>query len=51
MLWRTDMQAQDLVSWDDGSISNVSSLKGIVAEFAACVGPAAAKGIIMTFSR
>lgn len=40
-----------LVAWEQGSITNPSSLKGIVAEFAACVGPIVAQECVLDFSQ
>ena len=40
-----------LVSWDEGSISDTSTLKGIIAEFAACVGPVVAEECVLDFGR
>lgn len=40
-----------LVAWEDGSLTDTSTLKGIVAEFAACVGPLVAEEGVLDFSR
>lgn len=45
------MESKDLQTWEDGNIEDSSSLKGIVAEFVACVGPDVAKQVILDFSR
>ncbi|KAL1305172.1 hypothetical protein AAFC00_002093 [Neodothiora populina] len=45
------VQFEDLQTWDDGDVLDGTSLKGIVAEFAACIGPEAAKGVIVDFTR
>lgn len=44
-------EAQDLVSWDSGSEDDMMTLKGIFAEFGACVGPKVAREIIVDLSR
>jgi arginine-tRNA-protein transferase len=44
-------QAEDLVSWDTGSETDMESLKGVFAEFAACVGPDVAREITVDLSR
>ncbi|OMP84652.1 Arginyl-tRNA--protein transferase 1 [Diplodia seriata] len=41
---------QDLVSWDKGTITDKSSLKGHIAEMAACLGPEVAKEMIVHLS-
>lgn len=41
---------QDLVTWDQGTITNKSSLKGHIAEMAACIGPDVAKEMIVQLS-
>ncbi|GAB7348983.1 hypothetical protein MBLNU459_g7964t1 [Dothideomycetes sp. NU459] len=43
-------RTKDLVSWEDGDILEPHSLKGIVAEYAACVGPKIAREAVMDFS-
>lgn len=40
-----------LVSWHDGSVTDGTTLKGIMAEFAACVGPVVAEECVLDFSR
>lgn len=40
-----------LVSWDEGSLNDATSLKGIVAEFAGCVGPLIAEEAVLDFTR
>ncbi|QIW96776.1 hypothetical protein AMS68_002294 [Peltaster fructicola] len=41
----------DLVAWEEGSELDSTSIKGIVAEYAACVGPSIAPEAIIDFSR
>ncbi|KAF9639697.1 Arginine-tRNA-protein transferase [Lasiodiplodia theobromae] len=41
---------EDLVTWDQGTITNKSSLKGHIAEMAACIGPDVAKEMIVQLS-
>ena len=41
--------SQDLVSWDEHDISEPESLKGIVAELAACIGPGLVRNTILSF--
>jgi len=40
-------EMQDIVSWDAGSETDVKTIKGVIAEFAAAVGPCVAKNVIM----
>ncbi|KAK4695514.1 hypothetical protein P7C71_g2247, partial [Lecanoromycetidae sp. Uapishka_2] len=52
--WRLKIQGrivrlEDLVSWDDGEIES-GTLKGIVAELAACIGPNLVKETILNFN-
>jgi arginine-tRNA-protein transferase len=44
-------EAEDLISWDTGSETDMESLKGVFAEFAACVGPEVAREIVVDLSR
>lgn len=44
-------KAEDLISWDAGSETDMESLKGVFAEFAACVGPEVAREITVDLSR
>jgi arginine-tRNA-protein transferase len=44
-------KAEDLISWDTGSETEMESLKGVFAEFAACVGPDVAREITVDLSR
>ena len=44
-------EAQDLVSWESSSETDMGTLKGIFAEFAACVGPTVAREIVVDLSR
>ena len=44
-------EAEDLVSWETGSDTDMESLKGVFAEFAACVGPDVARQVIVDLSR
>ncbi|GAB7329473.1 hypothetical protein MBLNU13_g01251t1 [Cladosporium sp. NU13] len=41
----------DIVSWNDGSETDSSSIKGVIAEFAACLGPELAQGVVVDFGR
>jgi arginine-tRNA-protein transferase len=41
----------DIVTWDDGTELDSGSVKGVIAEFAACVGPELVKGIVVDFAR
>ena len=43
--------AENLVSWETASITDMGSLKAKFAEFAACVGPEVAKEITVDFRR
>ncbi|GAB7337098.1 hypothetical protein MBLNU457_g2498t1 [Dothideomycetes sp. NU457] len=46
------LKTKNLMAWDDEpDITNSSSLKGIVAEFAACLGPEISRMVAMDFSR
>jgi arginine-tRNA-protein transferase len=38
------------MAWEDGNIKDPTSLKGIVAELVACVGPEVAKQVVIAFS-
>ena len=44
-------EMQDLVSWTDGSDTDGTTIKGKIAEFAACVGPEVVGEIVVDFSR
>ncbi|KAI9848131.1 MAG: Arginyl-tRNA--protein transferase 1 [Thelocarpon superellum] len=44
------LEVQDLVAWDDGEVENPRSLKGLVGEFVAVVGPELAKEVVLFFS-
>jgi arginine-tRNA-protein transferase len=44
-------EAEDLISWEGGSETDMESLKGVFAELAACVGPEVAREIIVDLSR
>lgn len=44
-------EMQDLVSWDSGSADDGQSTKAHIAEFAACIGPAVARGIVVDLGR
>ena len=44
-------EAQDLVNWERAPVEDMSSLKGIFAEFAACLGPNVAREIVIDLSR
>lgn len=41
----------DIVSWQDGSETDPTSIKGVIAEFAACLGPELVEGIVVDFGR
>jgi arginyl-tRNA---protein transferase len=41
----------DIVSWHDGSETDPASIKGAVAEFAACLGPELVEGVVVDFDR
>ncbi|KAF2724042.1 hypothetical protein K431DRAFT_282310 [Polychaeton citri CBS 116435] len=43
--------AQDLITWDTGSIFDAQTPKGIFAEYSACVGPQLANELIVDLSR
>ena len=48
-MWR-DISAdwtQDLVSWDSGDLRNPRSIKGIIGELVACLGPEAAWQVVV----
>lgn len=45
------VHTEDLVAWETGSITDSHSIKGVVAEFVACVGPKVAKTVTLDFSR
>lgn len=45
------MPMQDLQSWRSGSVMDAGSLKGMVAEFAACLGPDGVQQVIVDLSR
>ncbi|CAO2651333.1 Nn.00g096300.m01.CDS01 [Neocucurbitaria sp. VM-36] len=40
-------EAQDLVSWDRGDLRNPQSIKGIIGELVACLGPEAAWQVVV----
>ncbi|KAH7090212.1 arginine-tRNA-protein transferase 1 [Paraphoma chrysanthemicola] len=42
-----DAEAQDLVSWETSDMNNPRSIKGIIAELVACIGPEAAWQIVV----
>jgi arginine-tRNA-protein transferase len=44
-------QTPDIVSWNDGSETDASSIKGVIAEFAACLGPELVEGVVVDFGR
>ena len=44
-------EAQDLVGWVTSSETDMTTLKGIFAEFAACVGPSVARDIVVDLGR
>ena len=41
----------DIVSWHEGSETDASSIKGVIAEFAACLGPELVEGVVVDFGR
>lgn len=41
----------DIVSWLDGSETDSASIKGVIAEFAACLGPELMEGVVVDFGR
>lgn len=41
----------DIVTWDDGNELDSGSVKGVIAEFAACLGPELIKGVVVDFAR
>jgi arginine-tRNA-protein transferase len=41
----------DIVSWHDGSETDSASIKGVIAEFAACLGPELLEGVVVDFGR
>jgi arginine-tRNA-protein transferase len=41
----------DIVTWDDGNEMDPASVKGVIAEFAACLGPELVKGVVVDFAR
>ncbi|RDL39021.1 Arginine-tRNA-protein transferas-like protein 1 [Venustampulla echinocandica] len=45
-----EAETSDLISWDDSSIDNPQSIKGIIAELVAAVGPDVAKEMTVYFS-
>ncbi|KAL2040979.1 hypothetical protein N7G274_006437 [Stereocaulon virgatum] len=52
--WRVQIgdrvvQMEDLVSWDEHDLSEPRSLKGVVAELAACIGPQMVRSTILNF--
>lgn len=44
-------QMEDIVSWNQGDELDPTSIKGVVAELAACLGPDLAETVIVDFSR
>jgi len=42
---------EDTVSWGDGSETDPTSIKGIIAEMAACLGPEMAESVVVDFTR
>lgn len=45
------VQMEGLVAWENGNLLDPQSLKGFIAEFAACVGPKVAKSMVVRLSR
>ncbi|KAI9712759.1 MAG: Arginyl-tRNA--protein transferase 1 [Bogoriella megaspora] len=48
---RRRVDAEDIVSWEEGSLTDPQSIKGIVAEFAACIGSRLTSHVVMKFGR
>ena len=44
-------EARDLVGWEEGGEMDMGSLRGVFAEFAACVGPEVVRGVVVDLSR
>lgn len=44
-------RTQDIVSWGEGEETDPTSIKGVIAEFAACLGPELARGVVVNFGR
>ena len=44
-------EAQELVGWEEGGEMDMGSLRGVFAEFAACVGPGVVRGVVVDLSR
>ncbi|EMC96642.1 hypothetical protein BAUCODRAFT_122625 [Baudoinia panamericana UAMH 10762] len=44
-------EMQDLVQWETGAETDKTTVKGVIAEFAACIGPDVAKDVLVDFSR
>lgn len=42
---------EDIVSWESGTETSPTTLKGVIAEMAACLGPELSKGIVVDMSR
>ncbi|KAF1951026.1 arginine-tRNA-protein transferase 1 [Byssothecium circinans] len=43
-------EAEDLMAWDDSNIKNAKSLKGIIAELVAVMGPEVAGQVVVAFT-
>ena len=41
---------QDLSSWEGGDVTNAKSLKGVIAELVAALGPDAARAVAVDFT-
>lgn len=50
MLIEGALTRQDLLAWESGDIKDSRSLKGIIAELVAFLGPEVAKEVIVSFS-
>ncbi|CAI6260224.1 unnamed protein product [Periconia digitata] len=42
-------EAEDLMAWESGDVKDPKSLKGIIAELVACLGPDVAKDVVVAF--
>ncbi|KAF2866165.1 arginine-tRNA-protein transferase [Massariosphaeria phaeospora] len=43
------LEASRLIAWDDGDIRDPQSIKGIIAELVACIGPDVARRVVIDF--
>lgn len=44
-----EAQTCDLMSWEDGDVEDLASMKGIIGDLASAVGPQLAKEVIVSF--